>query len=233
MGVTSETPTSRRGYLSESELEQFADITVTDSNEGADRISQAEEMIDGFVGYVCKFMEYEITGRVSSAQNNSLTLESDQQNIYDVDFFKWCEVEIIGGTGANQRRRITGSTKEGVLTVDSNWTTALDTTSFYKIYQLGKFPRREDVTSYSEQAPTTYYKQIPENVKRAVAAQVAFMIEMGDSFFAGDESDKISERIGDYSYVKAEKSGGEAKLIAPRAKMLLRGYTKRIGQIRV
>lgn len=231
MTISSEFPTSRRGYLSESELEQFADITVLDTDEGIDRISQAEELIDAYVGYVDKYMPNAITGRVSASTSTSITLESDQQNVYDNDYFILCQVEIIGGTGKGQRRKCTTSTKAGVLTVNSAWDTNPDTTSFYKIEQVGKFPRQQDVEFYSEQSPSTYYKSIPEAVKRAVASQVAYMIEMGDGFFAGDEADKTSERIGDYSYTKAEGASGFAKLIAPRAKLLLRGYTNRVGQI--
>lgn len=229
MGVTSTQPTSRRGYLSQSELEQLANITITAPTAADDRIGQAEEMIDAFVGPQDKYMQENITGLVAAAGANTLTLESSQQNNYDIDYFKLCEVEIIGGTGAGQRRKITGSTKAGVLTVDSNWTTSLDTTSFYKIYQLGKFPRVEDVETYTNGSNTTYYKTIPEAIKRAVAAQVEYIIEMGDSFFAGDKSQMTSESIGDYSYSK--QAGSMYHLISQKAKLLLKGIINRTGQI--
>lgn len=231
MGVSSTLPTTRRGYLSQSELAQYANINILDTTEADDRISQAEEIIDAYVGPQDKFKEYEDAGRVASAGSSTFTLQSDQQNVSDVDYFKWCEVEIIGGTGTGQRRKITGSTRAGVLTVDSAWSTSLDTTSFYKIYQLGKFPRQNDVISYSTNAPTTYYKQIPEAVKRAVAAQVEYMIEMGDAFFASNKMDKKSETIGDYSYVNAEGMSGASNLIAPKSEMLLRGIKNRLGTI--
>lgn len=230
MSVISTLPTSRRGYLSRAELAQFSNISITDDTEADDRISQAEEMIDAYVGYIEKFMEREYEGRVSAAGSNTFTLQSDQQNTLDVNYFQLCEVEILGGTGAGQRRKITGSTRAGVITVDTAWATSLDTTSFYKIYQLGKFPRCCDVTLYSTQSPTTYYKQIPEAVKRAVAAQVDFIIEMGDSYFSGDNSIKQSESIGDYSYSMAQ-NGATYRLISSRTKDLLRGYTSRIGRL--
>ena len=106
MAITSEVTTSRRGYLSESELEQFADITVLDASEGIDRISQAEELIDAFVGPQDKFLIYSIAGMATSGTSDTITLESTHKNVYKTDFFKWCEVEIIGGTGEGQRRRI-------------------------------------------------------------------------------------------------------------------------------
>lgn len=230
MGVNSTLATSRRGYLSQAELAQFADITITDTTEADDQISQAEEMIDSYVGYHDKFMTETVQGRCASAGASSFTLQQNQQNSWDVDYFKLCEVEIIGGTGAGQRRKITGSTKAGVNTVDTAWATSLDTTSFYKIYQLGKFPRKCDVVSYSEQSPTTYYKQIPEAVKRAVAAQVAFIIAKGASFFTGANSTLQSESIGDYSYTRGSGAVSEL-MIAPSAKNYLAGIYRRIGKM--
>lgn len=231
MGVTSTQPTSRRGYLSQSELEQLANITITDGVEADDKISQAEEMIDAYVGPQDKHMTYNVTGLAAAASGNTLTLEQSQQNTYDIDFFKLCEIEILGGTGAGQRRKISGSTKPGVLTVDTNWTTTPSTDSFYKIHQVGKFPRVCDIESYTSGANTTYYKGIPEAIKRAVAAQVEYFIEMGDAFFAGDKSEMESESIGDYSYSKGQGISGIAKLISPKAKILLRGIFNRGGTI--
>lgn len=231
MSVTSGNPTSRRGYLSRSELAEFANITITDSTEADDKISQAEEMVDQYVGVQKKFMPEQIVGRATAGGSTSLTLQSNQQNIYDVDYFKLCEVEILGGTGAGQRKKITGSTKAGVLTVDSAWSTTPSTDSFYTIYQLGKFPRVCDVNFYSEQSPSTYYKQIPEAIKRAVAAQVEYFIEMGDGFFAGDKVDMDSESIGDYSYSKGKGAGAFSKQIAPKVRLLLKGIVNRVGEL--
>jgi len=226
---------SRRRYLDQTELAQFADITIGDTTEADDQISMAEEMIDAYVGPQDKAYPHELQGRAAAGAGSSITLQSNQQSIYDINFFKYCEVEIIGGTGPGQRRVVTGSTLAGVLTVASAWTTTPDSTSFYRIYQLGKFPRIVDSTFYSEQTPSTYYKNIPEAVKRATAAQVEYRIAMGEGFFKTDQSEKVSERIGDYSYENISSSGagsvGVEKLIAPKAKLLLRGFKNRLGQI--
>lgn len=223
---------SRRNYVTTTEVDEL----IGSGNSTDLQISEAEELIDAYVGHQDKFYNWELTGRSPSAGGaSSITLQTNQQNIYDIDYFKWCEVEIIGGTGVGQRRIITASTKAGVLTVASAWTTTPDSTSFYKIYQLGKFPRKQDVMFYSEQTPSTYYKQIPEAVKRATAAQVEFMSQMGDEYFKTDRVDKVSERIGDYAYENANSQGvgftGAEKLIAPKAKILLRGIRSRIGSI--
>lgn len=231
MGVTSTQPTSRRGYLSQGELEQMANITITDSTEADDRISQAEELIDAFVGPQDKYMENTVVGMASAAGSTSITLETSQQNTFDIDYFKLCEVEILGGTGAGQRRKVTASTKAGVLTVDAAWVTTPSTDSFYKISQIGKFPRRCDVETYTSGSNTTYYKAIPEAVKRAVAAQIGFVVEMGDNYFSGDKSEMESENIGDYSYKKGNGVSNLYKLISPKAKILLKGLIKRSGSI--
>lgn len=231
MSITSTLPTSRRGYLSQSELEQLANITITDTTEADDRISQAEEMVDAYIGPQNKYMDEAITGLAAAGGATSLTLETSQQNTFDIDYFKLCDVEIIGGTGAGQRRKCTGSTKAGVLTVDS-WTTTPDNTSFYKISQIGKFPRVCDVESYSSaNGVTVYYKSIPEAVKRAIAAQIEYVIEMGDAYFAGDKSEMESESIGDYSYSKGQGVGSMGKMISPKAKLLLKGIFNRTGTL--
>lgn len=222
---------SRRGYLSQADLEIFADIVITDATEADDQISQAEEIIDSYVGFQDQFMPGQVTGRCASAGGSStLYLTADQQNVYQNDYFILCEVEIIGGTGAGQRRKVTASDyATGKLTVDSVWSTAPDTTSFYRVYQLGRFPRREDVHYYTDTVPYQYYKSIPEAVKRAVAAQVEYLINMGDDFFNTDKSQKTSESIASYSYTNANGEAPLSRLIAPKAKMLLKAVKNRLG----
>lgn len=96
MSVTSTLSTSRRGYLSRIELEQYSNITITNDAEADDKISQAEEMVDQYVGVQPKFMGEQIVGRAAGAGSTTLTLQTSQQNLYDVDYFKLCEVEILG-----------------------------------------------------------------------------------------------------------------------------------------
>lgn len=220
---------SRRNYVTATEVNDLAGFTPTDV-----QISEAEEIIDAYVGHQRRFLEIEIRGRAQAGSGNTLTLQDDEVDKYEIDYFKWTEIEIIGGTGAGQRRIITASTKAGVVTVASNWNTQPDNTSIYRIYQLGKFPRYQDVYYYTDSTPYQYAKSIPEAVKRAVAAQCEYINEMGDEFFSSDKSEKVSESIGDYSYTNSEGdagSSGLSKLIAPKARLLLRGYKNRLGEI--
>ena len=221
---------SRRGYLTQAELAEYADITITDTAEADDQISRAEELIDAYVGPQDKAIKYIVEGHASAGTSTTLTLEAQHQNNMQKDYLKGCEIEIIGGTGAGQRTIITGQTYAGVVTFGT-LSTAPDSTSIYRIYQLGKFPRVKDEFYDGNDATPTYYRQIPEAVKRATAAQVQYFIEMGEKFFATDESNYTSESIGNYSYSKGEGTGGGSteKLIAPKAKAYLRGIMNRKG----
>lgn len=221
---------SRRNYLTQTELSEFADITINDETEADDRISQAEELIDSFVGHQEKFVKREVMGEVSSATSTKI-IDSGSGTALDVtdDHYANCEVEIIGGTGIGQRRTISSSNKdEKSITVSSEFTTVPDSTSVFRIYQLGKFPRVRDCF-FSRDGEKTY-KSIPEQVRRATAAQVAYMITMGDEFFSGNSSGITRERIGNYEYERNSQSESQS-LIAPRARQLLRGITNKTGKL--
>lgn len=221
---------SRRGYLTQAELAQYADITIIDPTEADDQISMAEELIDEYAGFQQKFMQLRVDGLVTVGGSTTFTLRSTQQNTMNIDFLKGCWIEVIGGTGSGQLRKITGQTLPGLVTVETAFSPALDTTSYYKIWQLGKFPRHCDVV-YNSDTTNTYYKSIPEKVRRAVAAQVEYMINMGSAFFASDKLDLKREKIGDYEYEKDMGTSGTADLIAPKAKMLLKGIRNITGRI--
>lgn len=225
---------SRRGYLSQSELAEYADITITNSTEADDQISQAEEMIDSYVGYVQPFIPHDVRyfSTATAGGSNTLTDTSQKSIIryFNNDYFIGCEIEIVAGTGQGQRRIISSYNKElNQVTVTQNWSTVPDATSGYRIYQLGKFPRQKDM--FFDSNTLKYYRQIPEAIKRATAAQVQFMIQMGADFFASERSGLISETIGDYSYTRENGVSSSDRLIAPKARALLRGYKIRTGSL--
>lgn len=225
--------TSKRQYLSQSELAEYADITISNTSEADDQISQAEELIDAYVGFQKKAVCEEVIGRVASATATTLTLEAARHaNTYQGNYFLYCEVEITAGTGIGQRRIVTASTYAGILTV-ATWATTPDSTSYYRIYQLGKFPRDKDVYFDGNVSPQVYVKSIPVNVRRAVAAQVEYFIAMGTNHFKTSTSTMESESIGDYSYSSGSGEGesdGDT-LLAPKAMRLLRGITNRKGRM--
>lgn len=223
---------SRRGYLTTDELEEYADITVTNEDEAYDQISQAEEIIDAYVGPQQKALHLIYEGEVSSVSGLTVfdTGSGTSLGLTD-DYFKGAEIEIIGGTGIGQRRIIASSSKDNKsVTVSEAFTTAPDTTSVFRIYQLGKFPRSVDI--HTNRSGTKYYRYIPEAVRRAVAAQVEFMMARGTDFFTGDP-DMEAETFLNYSYRRQQgaTAGTLDKIVAPKAKALLRGIMNRKGQM--
>jgi hypothetical protein len=222
---------SRRNYLTQDELKDYADITITNTTEADDRISQAEAEIDAYVGFVKKFFCGEEVGIAQSGSASGIVMQSDRVN-WDKNFFEGCEIEIIGGTGKGQRRTISANGyNNGAVSVSVAWTTPPDNTSFYKIYQLGKFPRREDVYYQSiNTSEPTYYKSIPDMVKQAVAAQMQFHIQMGETYFSSNAANVQREKIDDYEVEYFSGStGSQNKIVAPKAQELLRGYKVIVG----
>lgn len=224
---------SKRQYCTIEEVEQLADVTSTNTTEFEDRISQAEELVDAYIGYQERFIEYPLQGKLTSASSRTLfDTSSDTPLHVQNNYFTFCVVEIVAGTGIGQQRTISSSSQNAYsITVSEDWDTEPDSTSIYKIYQLGKFPRCTDY--FFDPDTNTYYKSIPEAVKRAVASQVAFMINQGDAFFAGGDSDMESESIDTYSYSKGTTGGASSsvKLLSPRSRTLLKGLTNRTGRL--
>lgn len=224
---------SLRKYATIDQVQEFADITSTNDAEFEDRISQSEEMIDAYVGTQQKHVDRIFTGRLTSVSGTTLVdNSSDSPLVFDDNYFSYCVVEIIGGTGSGQRKSVTASSKnDKSITVDSAFTTTPDSTSVYKIYQIGKFPRHQDV--YHDPENLKYYKSIPDAVMRAVCAQMAFIVDKGDAYFAGDGSEMQSESIGNYSYSRGQGDSAASfvKFVSPRARTLLRGYKVSGGRI--
>lgn len=227
--------TTKRGYLTIAELQSYANITVTDEAEAYENIEMAEEAIDAYVGFQDKFARSTYLGQVSSVSGTTIFDINDSTHLFMTDgFFTYMVLEVVGGTGAGQMRRIISSDRDNKsVTVGQAFSPQLDTTSVFKIYQLAKFPRVKDVITNRE--GTAYHKSIPEAVKRATAAQVEYVIQMGDSFFNTDQTDKQSEHIGNYSYSKGGGSGGGPSTLvlqtAPKARTLLAGIINRTGRI--
>ena len=218
---------SRRKYLTTTEAEEYADIVINDTPEADDQISQAEEMIDAYIGFQRKHIPIQFEGMATGGTTTKIIDTSDDSHLsYDKDYFNYCEVEIVAGTNVGERRQIISSdSADKSVTVSDAFTTAIDSTSVFIIRQLGKFPRVQDVFSQPVNGLSVYYKRIPEEVKRAVAAQLQYIIEKGTEFFAG-ATDKSSENIADYSYTV--KNDAE-RLIAPKARLILKGITNRKG----
>ena len=72
---------------------------------------------------------YQASATATAGAAGSLT---DTKRREENDFWKGGTIEVVAGTGINQKRDITGFTlSSGVFTVSPNWTTAPDSTSIY------------------------------------------------------------------------------------------------------
>lgn len=224
--------TTLRNYISLTELARLASIVITNNGEALRQIDRAEQAIDDYVGYQCKSVETEFQGVVSATDSKVVIDQNPASQLHQIDgYFARCVIEILGGTGARQLRYISDSSYDNrSVTIVDDWDVVPDTTSFYRIYQLAKYPRDRDM--YVRQDGRHYYKAVPDAIKQAMVAQIQYMIEQGDAFFVGNQADITSEQIGNYSYSKA--NGGQSPIVtglAPRARALLRGYKNSMGHL--
>ena len=192
----------------------------------------AEQVLDNYVGHQDKAVEGNYQGQITSLLTKTVidTNSSTQLNVTD-DYFKYCVIEMLSGNAAGEIRPIISSSKDNKsVTLKDDWTTTPAVGDYFKVYQFGKFPRQCDSTN--NPSGTTFLKTIPQAVKDALIAQVAFQAQMGDAYFAGDDSDKESESIGNYSYSRGSGSASSSvKMLAPKARMLLRGIKNSLGRL--
>lgn len=220
---------TKRNYLTSTELNAYLGITATDAE-----IERAEELIDAWVGFQERFLHRTVRGEVTNSATNKII--DDQGGLYITDdYFKGAELEIIGGTGLGEIRKITASSRDEKSITYDGANIAVDTTTVFVLRQVGKFPRHKD--AYTNRDGLKWYKTIPEAVKHAVACQVEYMAQLGDGFFNTDQSDKMAERIGNYSYSKGGGGNSGAmpsslsRMIAPKARTLLRGIRNPGGRL--
>lgn len=212
----------RRNYINVSE--------VTGATE--DQVALAEQLIDDYVGVQDRFIKHEVTGKVTGSLSGKVVDENTNSPLFVTDnTYSHCVIEIIGGAGVGQSRVITASDQDerSVSFEGDAFSPALDATSVYRIYQLAKFPRRKD--SKTPSGESIFYKYIPQAVVEATRAQTEFIIEMGEDFFQGEDSEMQSEHIGNYSYSRGQGQGTIAKMLSPRARTLLRGIKNNTGRL--
>lgn len=224
---------TRRQYATIEQLEEFADITVNDNDEATDRLNKAEEIIDAYVGAQPKHITWISRGLATGGTTTTVVDDSGDSPFddYDDDFWTYCEVQILSGSAKGEKRIVSSYDKSAnTVTVDTAFSAAISSGDAYTIKQLGKFPRYHDVELIpnDSNSDSTYYKYIPEAVTRATVAQVAYMIEKGEEFFAG-EVDKQSETHLGYSYTLDTPSA--KRMISPQARQLLRGIYNRKGNL--
>lgn len=225
--------TTLRNYLSISELETLGGLEVLDDTEALRQIARAEAAVDNYVGNQLLAIDGSYTGKITAVDGKTIfDTEGSSHLTLNDGYFAGGVIEIVSGTGKGQARAIESSNKDArsITTVD-DWDTAPDTTSYFKIYQLGSFPRYED--AYTSADGLFHFRSVPDAIKQAVVAQIEYSIAQGEGFMNGDDSSFTSEKIGNYSYSKGDGSGSYAgvTLTSPRARNLLRGFKRSIGEL--
>lgn len=227
---------SKRGYLTPTDLEAMTGLELTES-EALKKINAAEALIDAFVGFQEKAICDEYHGEVSGAIEKTIfDTDGRTQLLHYDDYFLGCWLEIIGGSGAGQQRRIVSSSYAGKsITYEGDaLNPAPNSSTSFRIFQLGKFPRRQDMTTNRD--GNRYYKAIPQAVREATAAQVEFMVDKGDEFFTSDGTDMQSESFGNYAYSRGSKDSAAAtyvRMVSPKVRTLLHGIVNRTGRLTV
>lgn len=208
----------------------------------AAQIALAEEIIDAYVGVQDRFIKDECDGEATSLIGQKIYDTSTRTGLSRTDdYFNGCIIEILSGAAISEHRFITGSDEsEKSITYAGAALTGFAVGDIFRIYQLAKFPRQKDVFSRTNDAGAVrYYKTIPRAVIDATIAQLAYIVELGDDYFSGNDSDVSTESIGNYSYSRggANGSGGSQtaliKMVAPQARALLKGIKNSLGRLEV
>lgn len=214
-----------RNYIALTNV-QVVEATATEA-----QLDLAEQLIDQYVGWQSKHVRSDFDGEITAIDSLVISDTSSTSKLdsagYD-NYWNYCVVEFMSGSAAGEIKRITASDYSAkTITIDSATTGSLAVGDVFRVYQLAKFPRVKDTFNRD----TVFYKAIPKAVQEAVIAQVSFIIEMGDSYFTGEDSEMDSESIMSYNYSRGANSGQSAivKMLAPKARILLRGIKNRTG----
>lgn len=213
-----------RGYLSVDELKKYSPGIEGEDNALKALIERAEALLDSYIGRQDVAVR-PLTDLARAGGEDTLQLSaSDTQGANGVNYLKGCQIEILDGAGEGEVRSIKSYAIDGTITVGENWGTPPDATSYYRVSQVGKLPRRgKDLTNDTVGGVNRYFRVIPVVVKQAVAAQVEYIQAMGVEYFTGGDSNMQSESSDGYSYTRGENGTNGKGLIAPAVRSLLAG----------
>lgn len=209
---------------------------ITNETLAAQHISAAERLIDAYVGPWQPFFP-DWTGTVTSATVSGVTSsifgEGRPPDYWAVGGLY---VEFYEGTAAGQKRLVTASSGLTV-TVGAAWSPTPAAGDKFALRQLSRFPRWPQ-----DWFRTQRRARLPEGLKQAVAAQVAYMVAKGSEAF-GQWSDAViedgkagvtSEAYGTgYSVSRDPRAAGvgsvAGRMIAPQARLHLKGLVSTLG----
>lgn len=232
---------SRFNYLGTSGLAELIPTMsgVTDHALAADFISDAEKMIDAYVGPFPKFY-CDLTGTLDAQLASGATTVSGSSfgnrrpNYWAVGghYLVICDVPGSPTSALIGTKRLIVASTSGTVTLASGWTVAVPSGTSYYTTQESRFPRWCDSDPWGT-------PKLPDLLDQAVAWQVEYGIQFGsESYGLGDSSVATgdSELITNRSYGSGYSEGrsvdarrGLAVWVAPKVRAIMRRLTNTTG----
>ncbi len=236
---------SRFNYLTPENLAQYIHTmaTVTDNDLAAKFITDAERIVDAYVGAGPRFYS-DLTGSNTntitsgaSAAVVSGTVFGNRRPNYWAKGGHYLELLDIPGnpTSADigQSRLITASTS-GQVTLLSGFSADIAAGASFWLHQESAFPRVWDSDPFGT-------PQLPDELEQAVAWQVEYGIQfgseehgLGDSAVATDLGGQVQSRTYASGYSETRVPGearGLARWVAPKARAILRRIMHNTGRL--
>lgn len=220
---------SLRGYLNDSQYQQITGgASLGDEATSSTIIGKAEAIIDAYLGNWQPAIITQYDGAAADATKSGLTIAPEHvSQMPGVNYLKGMVIEMLSGNAEGIFRIIKSQTATGALTFDADFDDAKapEAGDIYHIYQMGKVPRARtnDLKSFVSLDTITYVKTVPAALREAVAWQIKYMQELGDTYFDSAQLNMDSEHIGSYSYTKSDNAKGGRAIIAPKARQALSG----------
>lgn len=231
---------SELNYLQPTQLAQFVHsmASVTDEELAAKFISDAERMVDAYMGPAPKFygrLTLDLTANLTSG-NTALSTSTVGERRPNYWAKGGVYVRVTDGPAAaiGEERLVVGSDDEQ-LTLVSGFSVDLPSASAkLELYQRSVFPRFWDVDAQGDPF-------LPDVLPRAVAWQVEYGVHYGSAEFGlGDsgitaEPGGVQSRSygGGYSETRdTSQSSGLAVWLAPKTRAVLRRLLNSTGRLR-
>ncbi len=235
---------SRYNYILPSELPGFIHTMsgVTDEDLAVKFISDAERIVDAFVGPAPRFHQ-DLTGTVSSTVASGVTtwpatIFGNRRPNYWAKGGLYVEILEIAGDPSSAlvgEQRLAVASQNEQVTLDTAFSDSVVSGSSFLIHQESHFPRVWNSDPFGS-------PRMPDLLKVAVAWQVEYGIlfgseefGLGDSAVATDEDGQVQARTYGSGYSETRIPGnkrGLATWIAPKARAVLREMLQVTGSMR-
>lgn len=228
-------------YIAPSELPTYI-LTlsgITNQALAAKHISQAERLIDAYVGPQQRFYSPELTGKVGAAASGvSLQADVFGQRLRNYWAHGGLYVRVLenpGGPNSVGEQRLVVASNSDTVTLVSAFTDTLAVGARFEIRQLSAFPR------WVDRAPLDV-PRIPEEVKLATAWQVEYGIRYGSEAYGLSDPSVVTDERGDiqsesygsgYSVTRDTRRSkdGLGVWVAPKSRAILRRLLNSTGRL--